>query len=65
MAESHTAELAAMSAKIASMTCGAPPPDAAICTAGATVGFSPHVGQYGPLPESHEVLAERARDALV
>ena len=40
-----------MSDKIASMTCGAPPPDAAMRTVGAAVSFSPHVGQYGTLPE--------------
>ena len=54
-----------MSAKIASMTCVASTPDAAMRTVGAAVSFSPNVWQYVPLPEFHEVLAKRARVALV
>ena len=67
MADSHSAEMAVMNARIAGII--AIPPAAGVATGrvGATVGF--HPGLQGPppsfIPESIEVMAERARVALV
>ena len=68
MADSHSADMAVMNARIlAGMF--AIPPAAGVATGrvGATVGF--HPGLHGPppsfIPESIDVMAERARVASV
>ena len=68
MADSHSADMAVMNARIAGMI-AAIPPAAGVATGrvGATVGF--HPGLQGPppsfIPESIDVMAERARVASV
>ena len=62
MADSHSADMAVMNARIAGMTT-IPPAGVATGRVGAAVGF--HPGLHGPppsfTPESIEVMAERAR----
>ncbi len=66
MADSHSADMAVMNARIAGLTT-IPPAGVAMGRVGATVGF--HPGLHGPppsfAPESIEVIAERARVASV
>ena len=66
MADSHSAEMAVMNARIAGMI-AIPPAGVATGRVGATVGF--HPGLQGPppsfIPESIDVMAERARVASV
>ena len=60
MVESQTAGLTAINAKIASMTVGPTVGPSSETSVASTVTFNPQV-----LAESHEVLAEQARVALV
>ncbi len=60
MAESQTAGLTALNAKIASMTVGPTLVPSSQVSVGSTITSNPHVKL-----ESHEVLAERARVASV
>jgi hypothetical protein len=60
MVESQTAGLPAINAKIASMTVGPTPGPSSQISVGTTITSNPH-----DILESHEVLAERARVALV
>ncbi len=60
MVESQTAGLTAINAKIASMTVGTIMGPSSKDSVGSTITSNPHV-----MSESHEVLAERARVALV
>jgi hypothetical protein len=66
MADSHSADMAVMNARIAGMTT-IPPAGVATGRVGAAVGF--HPGLHGPppsfTPESIEVTAESVRVALV
>jgi hypothetical protein len=66
MADSHSADMAVMNARIAGMT-AIPPAGVATGRVGAAVGF--HPGLHGPppsfTPESIDVMAERARVASV
>ena len=66
MADSHSAEMAVMNVRIAGMI-AIPPAGVATGRVGATVGF--HPGLQGPppsfIPESIDVMAERARVASV
>ena len=66
MVDSHSADMAVMNARIDGMTT-IPPAGIATGRVGAAVGF--HPGLHGPppsfTPESIEVMAERARVALV
>ena len=67
MADSHSADMAVMNARIAGMTTIPPAGGVATGRVGAAVGF--HPGLHGPppsfAPESIEVIAERARVASV
>ena len=60
MVESQTAGLTAINAKIVSMTVGPTAGPSSETLVGGTIPFNPQV-----MTESHEVLAERARVALV
>jgi len=66
MADSHSADMAVMNARIAGMAT-IPPAGVATGRVGAAVGF--HPGLHGPppsfIPESIDVMAERARVASV
>jgi hypothetical protein len=63
MADSHSAEMAAMSAKISAMTSGVPTgTPTTIRPAGSPPAFAPPVGHYGP---SQYDLDEKARVASV
>ena len=66
MADSHSSDMAVMNARIAGMI-AIPPAGVAMGRVGAAMGF--HPGLQGPppsfIPESIDVMAERARVALV
>jgi hypothetical protein len=67
MADSHSTDMAVMNARIAGMTTIPPAGVVTGRVGAAAVGF--HPGLHGPppsfIPESIEVMAERARVALV
>ncbi len=67
MADSHSADMAVMNARIAGLTTIVPPAGVATGRVGATVGFHPGLHGSPPsfAPESIEVMAERARVASV